>query len=164
MGFWTQPLGKTLAERKTGTSYQPAMLSLGGDGFVNLAHDGAMKYMHREGVKTRTERFTIQDVAAVSTGTEEAYLERTSVGRVAGGAILGAVLLGPLGAVLGGGIGSVRKKANLPAEYLVLELKDGNVYTVGVRADKIAQARKVRDMIQAGITQATGAMEDPSDG
>lgn len=156
MGFWTQPIGKTLAERKGGTTYDQAMLNEAGDGFLNLAFDGSMKYVWSDR-KLRKEKFNITDLAAVSTGTEEAHHERTSLGRVAAGAVAGAVLLGPLGAVLGGGTGSVHKKANLPAEYLLLELKDGRAFSVGVSAKHVAQGRKMRDAILTGIEKASAA-------
>lgn len=153
MGFWTQPIGKTLAERKGSTTYEPYMLNQGGDGYVNLAFDGAMKYRYTDG-KMRKEDFHVTDVTAVSTGTEDAYHERTSVGRVAAGAVVGAVLLGPLGAVLGGGAGAVRKKGNLPAEYLVIELRDGRAFSVGVSARRVAEGRRMRDAILAGMEPA----------
>lgn len=156
MGFWTQPIGKTLAERKGGTTYDPYMLNQGGDGYVNLAYDGSLTYRWADR-KMHKESFHITDVAAVSTGTEEAYHERTSLGRVAAGAVVGAILLGPLGAVLGGGAGTVKKKANLPAEYLLLELKDGRAFSVGVSAKHVAQGRKMRDAILAGMETAAAA-------
>lgn len=150
MGFWTQPIGKTLAERKGGTSYQQAMLNEAGDGYLNLAFDGSMKYVWSDR-RIHKEKFHITDVAAVSVGTEESYHEHTSLGRVAAGAVVGAVLLGPLGAVLGGGVGAVKKKGNLPAEYLLLELRDGRAFSVGVSAKNVAQGRTMRDAILAGM-------------
>ena len=158
MGFWTQPLGKTLAERKGGVAYEQRMLKEADGGFVNLAFDGSMKYIWSDN-RIHTEKFHISDVAGCSTGTEDAYHERTSAGRVAAGAVVGGILLGPLGAVLGGGAGGLAKKGNLPAEYLVIELKDGRVLTVGVSAKRVAEGRKMRDAILDGIAKAgaTGA-------
>ncbi|MDN5687021.1 MAG: hypothetical protein L0G94_10180 [Brachybacterium sp.] len=153
MGFWTQPTGKTLAERNGGTSYTPYMLNQGGDGYVNLAWDGKMKYVWSDR-RMHKEKFHIADVVACSTGTEESYREHTSKTRVAGGLVAGAILLGPLGAVLGAGAGVVSKKGNLPAEYLVIELRDGREFSVGVSAKRIAQGRKMRDTILAGMERA----------
>lgn len=153
MGFWTQPIGKTLAERKGGTAYDQCMLNEAGDGYLNLAFDGSMKYVWSDR-RLHEEKFHITDVTACSTGTEDSYQEYTSKARVAGGLVTGAILLGPLGALLGAGAGAASKKGNLPAEYLVLELKDGRAFSVGVSAKRVAEGRKMRDAILAGMAKA----------
>lgn len=155
MGIWTQPIGKTLAERKGATPVQPYMLNQGGDGYVNLAWDGALTWRWSDH-KQHKEATHVREVTGCEVVTEDAYRERSSVGRMTGGAVLGAVVLGPLGAVLGAGMGAAARKSNLPHEYLVIHLQDGRALTVGVAAKHAGQARAMRDAILAGMETVRG--------
>lgn len=64
MGFWTQPLGKTLAERRNGHAYTPHMLNQGGHGFVNLAYDGTVKtrQVNTDTKTTEQHKFHVTDL------------------------------------------------------------------------------------------------------
>lgn len=128
----------------TGTArkYKRVIIRVGSD-LVTLVPSGDMKYMTDvEGsfglAKTK---FHASDVVSASMETVGSFTERTTAGRVAGGAVLGGVLFGPLGVAMGAGVGVLAKKGEAAPEYLVLTLGDGRVMSVGVPAKHAAKWR-----------------------
>lgn len=78
--------------------------------------------------------------AKVRLETAEEASKHLSGGRVGGGLVAGAVLLGPLGAVIGGGLGAAARKS-YSDKYIIVEDGDGNAYT--------ARLRNRRDFVNA---------------
>ena len=64
--------------------------------------------------------------------TAEEASKHLSGGRVGGGLIAGAILLGPLGAALGAGVGAAARKSYTD-KYLIIEDENGAAYSVLLR-------------------------------
>ena len=142
--FWTQPIGQTLHERKGGTWYSYVRFGTVSTGVISL---GDLTYLTFPGNQRHVEKFHADDVVSASIETAADYVERTSGGRVAGGAVAGTILLGPLGLALGAGAGALAKKKYGAAEFLIIELSDGRVVTVEVARKHAVKARELRDAI-----------------
>lgn len=145
--FWSKPLGQVIAERKGNTYFKPAGFGTVKTGLVELKSDGRMVYATIDNGRTRKEAFNATDVVSASLETAEDYVERVRAGRVAGGAVAGAVLLGPLGLALGAGAGALAKRKSGGAEYLIIELSDDRTVTVEVARKHAIKARELRDTI-----------------
>lgn len=133
--------------------YKVAMYSEGDDILLMDRH-GTLKYTHMEGFRSRKESFTPDDVASVSIESGSAYVERVSGGRMVGGAVVGTVLLGPLGTLLGGGVGALARKGDGGEQYLIVTLTDGRVLSLAVPRKKASKALAMRDSIADAIASA----------
>ena len=122
-----------------------------GDDILLMDRHGVLKYTRMEGFRSHKESFTPGDVASVSIESGSAYVERVSGGRMVGGAIAGTVLLGPLGTLLGAGVGGVAKKAEGGEQYLIVTLRDGRVLSLDVPRKASDKARAMRDSIADAI-------------
>lgn len=145
--FWTQPIGQTMWERKGGTWYDYVRFGTMDTGVISLSNKGEMIHLTFSNNRQHKERFNADDVLSATIETAADYVERTSGGRIAGGAVAGTILLGPLGLALGAGAGALAKKKYGGAEYLIIELNDGRTITVEVARKHAIQARKLRDAI-----------------
>ena len=136
-----------VAKRK----YKFASYHEGDDALVMDRH-GVLEHTHFEGFRSRKEKFTPDDVASVSIESGGAYVERVSGGRMVGGAIAGTVLLGPLGTLLGGGVGALARKGDGGEQFLIVTLTDGRVLSLAVPRKKVGKASAMRDSVADAIT------------
>src|SRR5699024_1140910 len=109
--------------------------------------NGAMKYEYVDQSGKVKIEFHAGDVESAIIEKGEDYVSRTSGGRTAGGAAVGAVLLGPLGAIGGAGAGALAKKSYGAAELLIIELSDGRVASVQIARKHAIKARELRDRL-----------------
>lgn len=138
-----------VAKRK----YKFASYHEGDDALVMDRH-GVLEHTHFEGFRSRKEKFTPGDVASASIESGDAYVERTSGGRMVGGAVAGTVLLGPLGTLLGAGVGALAKKGSGGEQFLIVTLTDGRVLSLAVPRKKASKALAMRDSIADAIAPA----------
>ena len=120
------------AERKAAKALKLPFMQFGKmeTGAVNTGFRGRtlnynVKDHHHGLVQVELDPMTVQ--ARIETAEEAT--KHMKAGRVGGGLIVGGVLLGPLGAALGGGIGAAARKSYAD-KFLVLEGPGGKTYSV----------------------------------
>lgn len=143
MGFWTQPLGKTLAERKGRPFCNAVILGVAKTGFAQITHDGWIKYNHL-GKKTKIDVLDVTDVR-VEDGTE--LVRKSTALRAGGGAAAGLVLLGPVGMLAGLGVGALAKKESGGEKFLVVESDDKTIF-LQVPAKEVGKAQEFRQSVR----------------
>lgn len=153
MGFWTQPLGKTLAERKGETYYEPSMCGTAKTGMVYLKSDGRMSAQSAKSFKS--QKWHADDIASIRIEDGVALSQRATVGRTGGGAIAGGLLFGPIGLLAGGVIGAAAKKTEGGEKFLTIDLTDGRVIFVEVPSKEYAKARQMIHTLEQAKSEAT---------
>lgn len=98
------------------------LVNISGDGGLLFMRNYTLKYTPKDSIKTH--KFNTKGLSAY---LEEGVTQNSHVskGSVAGGAVAGAVLLGPLGAVAGGLLGSAKRKGGTNL-FLTVRDADGN--------------------------------------
>src|SRR5699024_9960793 len=143
MSFWTKPIGQTLAERKGKPYYKPMFFGTTKLGYIDLKSGGRITYQARVDNRTGKTKFDAADITGLSNETAEDFVARLSGGPVAGRAILGGILLQPLGLALGRGARAPDRKTHGDTEYLIIELRDGRTVTVEEASKNPIKARQL---------------------
>lgn len=144
MGFWTQPLGKTLAERKGRPYFEPILFGASKGGLLQLTIDGYVKYQHgRE--KTVID---VADITSIEVEDGADLVRRSTVARTGGGAVVGGLLLGPVGLLAGLGVGAVAKKQSGGEKFIVIEAPGQTVFAE-VPGKDAGKAHQLRAAVRA---------------
>lgn len=153
MGFWNKSLGEVLndrAETKAGADrpkkYQPQIFGTMKTGYVELKRDGRMSYRDTEHFKP-TE-FHVGDIASIEIEDASELDRRMSVARTGGGALVGGVLLGPVGLLAGLGLGALAKKQHGGEKFLVIELADERTIIAEVARKNVTKAHALRNQLR----------------
>lgn len=153
MGFWNQSLGDYLDERKSaktgepiGKRYEATIFGTTKTGYLELKRDGRMAYI--DTTPSKATRFHVDDIAKAGIEDGAELQRRSTVARAGGGAVVGGVLLGPVGLLAGLGLGAVAKKESGGEKFLVLDLEDGRTVFALVARKHVTQAHKLLHQIQ----------------
>lgn len=115
-------------------------------GYLELKGDGRMEYT---GPKTfKPLKFHVDNVTEIAIEDGAALERRSTVMRAGGGAVAGAVLLGPVGLLAGLGLGAIAKKQAGGGKFLVIELDDETTIIAEVAPKHAANAIKLRHAVQ----------------
>ncbi|MGP5079753.1 hypothetical protein [Brachybacterium alimentarium] len=154
MGFWTKPIGEILEERKDkkagvdpGKKYKPMVFGTMKTGFIDLKRDGRMAYHDAD--STKPTRFQADDVERMEIEDANELDKRVSVARAGGGALVGGVLLGPIGLLAGLGLGAMAKKERGGEKFLVMELHDGRTIIAQIAHKHVMKAHDLRNQFRS---------------
>lgn len=102
--------------------------------------------------KLRSDKFTLDDVIAVSLTEPSGETVRVSSGaRAAGGAVAGGILLGPAGLIAGAVVGHAAKRTVAGHHVLDIVRTDGTKYTLLVKPGSVQIATKIVEEIAAQL-------------
>lgn len=122
---------------------------INGDGGLVIVKNYEVRYTPKTSIKQQV----------FSTKGKSAYLEEgvtqnshVSKGSVAGGAVAGAVLLGPLGAVAGGLLGSAKRKGGTNLFFTVRDENDVPIIQTSFPAKDEIELRKLVQVFNESAT------------
>ncbi|MGP5254199.1 hypothetical protein ACTXLT_17005, partial [Brachybacterium alimentarium] len=112
-----------------------------------LKRDGRMAYHDAD--STKPTRFQADDVESIEIEDATELDKRVSVARAGGGALVGGVLLGPIGLLAGLGLGAMAKKERGGEKFLVMELHDGRTIIAQIAHKHVMKAHELRNQFRS---------------
>lgn len=131
----------------------------GEQGLLIIVKNYELKYSPKGSLKTH--KYSTKGMSAY---LEEGVTQNSHVskGSVAGGAVAGAVLLGPIGAVAGGLLGSAKRKGGTNLFFTVRDADDVPVVQVEFKAKDEIELRKLVQVFNESASDPDNGSEDLS--
>lgn len=133
--------------------------AINGDGGLIIVKNYEVKYTPKNSFKTH--KYNTKGLSAyLEEGVSQG--DHASKGAIAGGAVAGAVLLGPIGAVAGGLLGSSKRKGGTNLFFTVRDANDVPVIQTEFKAKDEIELRKLVQVFNESATDPDNQPESES--